>query len=105
MMALMNAPKSMPFSVPATGMVSPATSVPLPPVMSLMSGLMMSSVSDVTMAVNAAPMMMPTAISITLPRLMNSLNSAKRLFMVDPFSRETFCQGIMALFCRVSIAS
>lgn len=30
-------------------------------VMSLMSGLMMSSVSDVTMAVNAAPMMMPTA--------------------------------------------
>ena len=62
-------------------------------------------VSDVTMAVNAAPMMMPTAISITLPRLMNSLNSARRLFMVDPFLRETFCQGIMPLFCRVSIAS
>ena len=50
------------------------------------------------------PMMMPTAISITLPRLMNSLNSARRLFMVDPFLRETFCQGIMPLFCRVSIA-
>lgn len=105
MIAVMKAPKSMPFSVPGTGIVRPATSVPAPPVMSLMNGLMMSSVSDVTMAVNAAPMMMPTAMSITLPRLMNSLNSARRLFMVDPFLRETFCQGIMPLFCRVSIAS
>jgi hypothetical protein len=37
---------------------------------------MMSPTSDVTMAPNAAPMMTPTARSITLPRIANFLNSS-----------------------------
>ena len=41
-------------------------------------------VSAVTMDVNAPPMMTATAKSITLPRLMNSLNSLKSFFMVLP---------------------
>ena len=40
-----------------------------------MGGMMMSLTSELTMAVKAAPMMMPTARSMTLPREMNSLNS------------------------------
>ena len=77
MMALMNAPKSM--SVP--GITKPEMlSVP-PPATTAMSGLMMWSVSAVTMDVNAPPMMTPTARSITLPRLMNSLNSLRKVFM------------------------
>ncbi len=38
-------------------------------------GEMMSSVSEVTIAPNAPPMITPTARSMTLPRMMNSLNS------------------------------
>src|SRR4051794_14757703 len=38
--------------------------------------MMMSPTSDVTMAPNAAPMMTPTARSITLPRIANFLNSS-----------------------------
>src|SRR5690606_303661 len=40
-----------------------------------MGGMMMSSTSDFTMVVKAAPMMMPTAMSSTLPLRANSLNS------------------------------
>jgi hypothetical protein len=40
-----------------------------------MIGLIRSPTSDVTIAVKAAPMMMPTAMSMTLPRAMKSLNS------------------------------
>ena len=83
MTALMNAPKSMGCSLPGTGMVRPATPLAASPVSSLMAGLMRSFVSEVTIAVNAAPMMTPTAISITLPRLMNSLNSLM-IFMGCP---------------------
>ena len=36
------------------------------------------------MAVNAPPIITPTAMSITLPRLMNSLNSLSNVFMVTP---------------------
>ena len=39
-------------------------------------------VRAVTMPVNAPPMMTATARSITLPRLMNSLNSTKNFFML-----------------------
>ena len=77
MHALMKAPKSM--SVPGT--TSPEICVELPPAITEMSGLMMLSVSDVTMDVNAPPIMTPTARSITLPRLMNSLNSLSSAFM------------------------
>ena len=45
-----------------------------------MAGVMMFSTRAVTIAVNAAPMMMPTAMSITLPWLMNSWNSAMSPF-------------------------
>ena len=77
---------SMPFGVPATGMTKPDTPVP-PPVMSTMKGWTMSLTNDVTIAVNAAPMMMPTAMSITLPRLMNSLNSLMN-FMIPTLARS-----------------
>ena len=75
MQALMNAPKSM--SVPGT--TSPEISPAPPPATTLISGLMMLLVSAVTMDVNAPPMMTPTAMSMTLPRLMNSLNSLMNL--------------------------
>ena len=47
----------------------------MPPKRAPMTGMSRSFTRDWTMAVNALPMMMPTAISITLPRVMNSLNS------------------------------
>ena len=75
--ALMKEPKS--ISVPGT--TRPDTWPTSPPAMTLMSGLMMSFVSDVTIAVKAPPMMTPTAMSITLPRLMNSSNSLSNFFM------------------------
>ena len=93
MMALMNAPKSMPFSVPGTGMVSPAISASPPPVTSLISGLMMSLVSDVTIEVNAPPTITPTAMSITLPRLMNSLNS----------ERNDICISILLVLVAIAV--
>ena len=46
-----------------------------PPVTTPIGGMMMSSTSDLTMVEKAAPMMMPTAMSTTLPRSANSLNS------------------------------
>ena len=45
---------------------------------------MMLSVSEVTIAVKAPPMITPTAMSITLPRLMNSLNSPMNFFIRPP---------------------
>ena len=80
MQALMNAPKSM--SVPGT--TRPEMVSAPPPAITEMSGLMIFVVSAVTMDVNAPPMMTATAKSITLPRLMNSLNSLKNFFMVLP---------------------
>ena len=94
MTAEMNAPRSMNWSVPGTAqrrplMTSPAPSE-APPVMvlvevvtSVISGLMRFSTSELTMAVNAPPTMIPTAMSITLPRAMNSLNSSA-IFMGEP---------------------
>src|SRR5438309_10479867 len=40
-----------------------------------MGGMMMSLTIEVTILPNAPPMMMPTAMSTTLPRIANSLNS------------------------------
>ena len=39
----------------------------LPPLIAPMIGMRIDSTSDVTIAVKAPPMMIPTAISITLP--------------------------------------
>ena len=75
MQAPMNAPKSM--SVPGT--TRPEMVSAPPPAITEMSGLMMFVVSAVTMDVNAPPMMTATAKSITLPRLMNSLEFAEEL--------------------------
>ena len=50
------------------------------------SGLMMSSTNAVTMAVKAPPMTTPTAMSSTLPRMANALNSSKNFLMPLFFS-------------------
>ena len=50
------------------------------------SGLMMSSTSAVTIAVKAPPMTTPTAMSSTLPRMANALNSSKNFLMPLFFS-------------------
>ena len=47
-------------------------------------GLMILAVRAVTMPVNAPPVMTATARSMTLPRLMNSLNSAKNFSVPVP---------------------
>lgn len=92
MTAEMKAPKS--ISVPGT--TSPESSPGVPPAINEMNGLMMLVVSAVTMAVNAPPMMTATARSITLPRLMKSLNSPRNFFMPSPIGRngntETYCE-------------
>ena len=49
-------------------------------------GVRISWFRDVTIAVNAPPTMTPTAISITLPREMNSRNSFAIFFMRSPFA-------------------
>ena len=57
-------------------------------------GLMISSTRDDTILVNAPPIMIPTAMSMTLPRLINSLNS-----MVNAFFYSTlFVQNPLDLF-------
>jgi len=50
-----------------------------PPRINPMKGIRMSFTKEFTMAVNAPPIMIPTARSITLPREMNFLNSANML--------------------------
>jgi hypothetical protein len=45
------------------------------PISKPIGGMMTSLTSDVTILPNAAPMMMPMAMSMTLPRIANSLNS------------------------------
>lgn len=46
-----------------------------PPVAHPMGGIRMSDTSELTIALNAAPMISPTAMSTTFPRMMNALNS------------------------------
>ena len=45
----------------------------MPPVTQPIGGVMMSLTSELTMAVNDAPMTTPTARSMTLPRMANAL--------------------------------
>lgn len=53
-------------------------------------GMTMSLTRELTMEVKAPPMMMPTARSMTEPRLMNSLNSLRTL--------GSFCLMLSMLF-------
>ena len=48
-------------------------------------GLMQLSVSEVTMLVNAPPMIIPIAMSMTFPRRANALNSAKNFLITFSF--------------------
>ena len=50
-----------------------------PPIIMEITGMTTSLTREVTMAVKAPPMMIPTARSMTDPRLMNSLNSLSTL--------------------------
>ncbi|CSC94105.1 Uncharacterised protein [Vibrio cholerae] len=45
---------------------------------------MISATNDDTILPNAAPMMIPTAMSITLPRDANALNSLSKLIGFSP---------------------
>jgi hypothetical protein len=72
-----------------------------PPVTTPIGGMMMSSTSDLTMVEKAAPMITPTAMSITLPRSANSLNSfsiaAFLLTLSEPYRQEASslpCSGV-----------
>ena len=57
---------------------------------------MMSATKDETILPNAAPMMMPTAMSTTFPRMANSRNSVMNLPM-NLFSLRAPAGGIPAL--------
>jgi hypothetical protein len=46
-------------------------------------GMMTSSTRDLTMVPKAAPMMMPTAMSATLPHIANSLNSLNMIILLS----------------------
>ena len=52
-----------------------------PPMSRPISGMNTSFTREVVILPNAVPMITPTAISMTLPRMANSLNSAKNFFM------------------------
>ena len=51
------------------------------PIRSPMGGMRTSLTKEVTIFPKAAPMMIPTAISTTLPRITNSLNSFSMVFL------------------------
>lgn len=55
-----------------------------------MPGMMMSSTSEDTILPNAAPMITPTAMSMTLPFMAKSLNSWKNLRIVVVFYEVVF---------------
>ena len=52
-----------------------------PPVSTLRIGLMKLSVKEVTIPEKALPIMTPTAMSMTLPRRANALNSSMNFFI------------------------
>lgn len=56
-----------------------------PPAKRLVTGIMMSSTRDLTMAVKAPPTATPMARSMTLPRLINSLNSLMKELCASDF--------------------
>src|SRR5258705_5656649 len=75
----------------------PAGSVPMCSARSLklmlpinrpIGGMMTSATSELTILPNAAPITTPTARSMTLPFIANSLNSEARLMVRLPFARR-----------------
>ena len=70
-----------PYDTEAFPTVSESDVKSIWPRISPRSGVMISWFNDVTMAVKAVPTMMPTAMLITLPLEINSLNSLKKAFM------------------------
>ena len=62
------------------------------PKMAAISGVKMLVTSEVTTAVNAAPMTTATARSTTLPRRMNSLNSVTMPFFSVGHARTLPCR-------------
>ena len=85
-----------------SGMATPSSPA-TPPLSSVISGLMMSVVSAVTMAVNAPPMVTPTAMSMALPLSMNSLNSSKRLFFSSAIMVPFYYVGILVAVCDFTL--
>src|SRR5262249_37659043 len=79
-------------------MVCPDTSNP--PVISPMIGMKTSFTSEFTIAVNAAPITIPIARSMTLPRMMNFLNSSKnfRIGVLQGIDSRGF--AVASLFLR-----
>ena len=73
-----------------------------PPTAQFMSGIIMSFVRLVTIAVNAAPITTPTARSITLPRVINFLNSAQS-FLIAFIECFPACQ--ISSFASASISA
>ena len=53
----------------------------IPPMMIPITGVMTSFTRELTMEVKAPPIMMPTAMVITFPLAINSLNSAINFFI------------------------
>ena len=56
----------------------------MPPVIQPIGGMITSLTSELTILPNAPPMTIPTAMSITLPRIANALNSCSMLMRFSP---------------------
>ena len=77
--------------VPVAGVITYLRSVKLiPPINNPITGITTSFTKEVAIAVNAPPMMTPTARSNTLPREINSLNSA-----IKPFDFLIFLHSLL----------
>ena len=72
---------TLPSAASSAGRRTALASLKLLPVMRPMGGMMMSLTSEVTILPKAPPMMIPTAISMTLPLRANSLNSCTNLLI------------------------
>ena len=76
----------------------------IPPISSPITGVKMSFTRLDTIEVNAAPMMMPTARSTTLPRMMKALNSAHPTGRMDGCDRKISCAMASSIDVATSIA-
>ena len=74
-----------------------------PPITSPISGLTRSSTKEVTIAVNAAPIMMPTAISMTLPRAMNAFELVKHVVLLMQLNSKRV-NAVALLVCKAKSA-
>src|SRR5437870_4523769 len=76
-----------------------------PPIIAPIGGMMTSLTMEVTILPNAAPMMIPTAMSTTLPFMANSLNSLTipmtLLLSLDWLLAEQAADGVAGFLGRV----